>query len=111
MVKLDLCPKCKRKSFYYRVAFGSWRCSKCNYEQEGKDKNQSGDHIRAEQFWRSLSTEDKISIHKLYQKAKEIDKIQREENNKLSHNSIEGETQNNQKGGKNQDGQKSNEKI
>lgn len=63
MVKLTICPKCNKKGFYYRVAFGSWRCARCGYEEEAKDKTGTAEHIKVEEFWRNLSVQRKIEIY------------------------------------------------
>lgn len=54
MVKLSLCPKCNKKGFYYRVAFGSWRCARYGYEEEAKVK----DKIKLYSYYKSGGLEN-----------------------------------------------------
>jgi len=61
---MDSCPKCNKKQYYYRAAFGSWRCYSCGYEEINKNKEGTADHIQAVTWWNYLSPTKKVEIYR-----------------------------------------------
>lgn len=66
MVGYKICPKCGKKQFYFRVAFGSWRCYACGLEQK-QEGYRSGEVIDLNNWWANLNTDQKIHLKELWE--------------------------------------------